>query len=220
MTASTGGVVYWTNSDPVDLPAATAALATSIANTRAVYSYRWADATARGAQTGMFAGDRGWQTDTAEEYTYIASAWKLTGGTLPTLAARRTAAQSIPNNSFTTVLFNAGSSVYTSGAITFNPDTGTLTMNRTGIYRVHVSTVFNAGTSSVRSVRIQTNGITSQANLATTATLQGVGTEVTGLFNSGDAITFDVFQLSGGALNINASGGYGSIFSAAYLGSA
>lgn len=40
------------------------------------YNYRWADSTARNAQTGMVAGDLGYQTDTGVVYRYDGSAWK------------------------------------------------------------------------------------------------------------------------------------------------
>jgi hypothetical protein len=44
---------------------------------RANFSYRWANAAARTAQTGMRNGDRGFQIDTAQWYERIASAWVL-----------------------------------------------------------------------------------------------------------------------------------------------
>lgn len=47
--------------------------------------YKWANATARAAQTGMTEGDLGDQADTNEIYRYSGSAWQLVGG-LPTTA--------------------------------------------------------------------------------------------------------------------------------------
>lgn len=67
-TATTGGLVT-----------AMAAQATSVQDafdTRAILGYRWADSTARGAQTGMDAGDLGIQEDTDVVYRYTGSVWK------------------------------------------------------------------------------------------------------------------------------------------------
>lgn len=58
--------------------AAMAAQATSVQtalSTRAIKAYRWANAAARAAETGMSAGDEGWQTDTTMHYLYDGSAW-------------------------------------------------------------------------------------------------------------------------------------------------
>jgi hypothetical protein len=47
----------------------------------AIRTFRWANAAARTAQTGMAAGDRGYQIDTATDYVYTGSAWTVnTGG--------------------------------------------------------------------------------------------------------------------------------------------
>jgi len=47
--------------------------------TRQNYDYRWANAAARAAQTGMRAGDRGLQVDTLAAYQYSGSAWVFSG---------------------------------------------------------------------------------------------------------------------------------------------
>ena len=44
---------------------------------RQVYSYVWADATARAAQTGMAAGSTGYQINTAASYVYSGSEWYI-----------------------------------------------------------------------------------------------------------------------------------------------
>lgn len=44
---------------------------------RGQYRYRWADSTARGAQTGMRTDDHGYQIDTGVTYRYDGSAWVL-----------------------------------------------------------------------------------------------------------------------------------------------
>lgn len=44
---------------------------------RAIQTFRWADATARAAQTGMQAGDRGYQIDTGVDYSYNGTTWRM-----------------------------------------------------------------------------------------------------------------------------------------------
>ena len=48
--------------------------------TRQIQTFVWADNAARTAQTGMTAGDEGYQTDTDTVYRYDGAAW-VTGGT-------------------------------------------------------------------------------------------------------------------------------------------
>ena len=50
----------------------------AIGNTRQIKTYKWADNAARTAQTGMGAGDEGYQTDTDTYYTYDGAAWVAT----------------------------------------------------------------------------------------------------------------------------------------------
>jgi len=47
----------------------------AIGNTRQIKTYKWADNAARTAQTGMAAGDEGYQTDTDTAYRYDGTAW-------------------------------------------------------------------------------------------------------------------------------------------------
>ena len=47
----------------------------AVENVRQIQTYKWADNAARTAQTGMVAGDEGYQTDTDTYYTYDGAAW-------------------------------------------------------------------------------------------------------------------------------------------------
>lgn len=49
----------------------------ALTNTRAKFYYRWADATARAATTGMRTGDEGFQVDTGVGYRYDGSTWQM-----------------------------------------------------------------------------------------------------------------------------------------------
>ena len=48
----------------------------AIGNTRQIQTYKWADNAARTAQTGMGAGDEGYQTDTDTAYRYDGTGWR------------------------------------------------------------------------------------------------------------------------------------------------
>lgn len=83
MSANTSpdSIVYPVSTDQIaPLETVFANMATSVQNalnTRAVKGYRWADSTARAAQTGMTLGDLGFQADDATLYRYSGSAWAI-----------------------------------------------------------------------------------------------------------------------------------------------
>lgn len=69
--------------------------------TRQIQTFRWADAAARAAQTGMVAGDRGYQIDTGLDYIYTGSAWGInTGGLLLIKSYSFSAASSLTVDDF------------------------------------------------------------------------------------------------------------------------
>lgn len=79
-TTSPDNIWYPTASDqiaPLETSFATQASSVQAALTgsRAIKSYRWANAAARTAQKGMAKNDQGYQTDTDTLYTYNGSAW-------------------------------------------------------------------------------------------------------------------------------------------------
>lgn len=49
----------------------------------AIQTFRWADASERSSQTGMVAGDIGYQVDTGVQYRYTGSAWLDSRGDMP-----------------------------------------------------------------------------------------------------------------------------------------
>ena len=49
----------------------------AVENVRQIKTYKWADNAARTAQTGMTAGDEGYQTDTDTAYRYDGAVWGL-----------------------------------------------------------------------------------------------------------------------------------------------
>lgn len=50
---------------------------------RQIQTFRWADASERSSQTGMVAGDMGYQVDTGVQYRYTGSAWLDSRGDMP-----------------------------------------------------------------------------------------------------------------------------------------
>jgi len=81
-----GDLEYWTNTDDAAIVTesvitmasvrdAFTAVSTTLTGSYAVKTYKWANSTARGAQTGMTEGDHGYQEDTDTEYEYSGSAW-------------------------------------------------------------------------------------------------------------------------------------------------
>jgi len=84
----THAISFATNGDDFDVPATTALLAQSVdaaltlnEGRRQGYNYRWANDSERAAQTGMRAGDTGFQVDTGFYYTRVGGSWKRSGAT-------------------------------------------------------------------------------------------------------------------------------------------
>ena len=59
----------------------------AVENVRQIQTYKWADNAARTAQTGMGAGDEGYQTDTDTNYRYDGAGWIVVGGDTGWIAA-------------------------------------------------------------------------------------------------------------------------------------
>lgn len=105
---SPDNIAYASTSDDLSVEDITSAMATSIQTAltgRQLHTYRWADAAARTAQAGMSAGDRGYQTDTATEYIYTGSAWRINTGGMILLAS--SAPSAAANVSFDNVFSTA-----------------------------------------------------------------------------------------------------------------
>lgn len=97
---SPDNIAYASTSDDLSVEDITAAMATSVQDalddlvndTRQRQTYRWADATARTAQAGMQAGDEGYQVDTATDYIYTGSTWRVNTGGLVLISKQTLAA--------------------------------------------------------------------------------------------------------------------------------
>jgi hypothetical protein len=79
-TTSPDNIFYADGTTPASLATITAAMATSVQDAldfREAHSFSWTDQTSRNAQTGMVAGDIGYQIDNATYYRYSGSAWAI-----------------------------------------------------------------------------------------------------------------------------------------------
>lgn len=65
------------DADPVAISALEGSSVAALMRNRERFDFTWADASERGAQTGMVQGSRGYQEDTKTEYLYDSSAWRL-----------------------------------------------------------------------------------------------------------------------------------------------
>lgn len=133
-------IAYTTTGDGVTLAASSAAMAGSIQaalNTRIIKSYKWANVSARTAQTGMSEGDVGDQADTNVTYRYDGAAWNpTTAGTYLIIPGSVAGAATISQTgriSFAAAtnlsVNNCFSSAYDSYLIKFNAGSSTASAN-------------------------------------------------------------------------------------------
>ena len=113
------------------------------------------------------------------------------------------AAQSIPNNAFTAVLYDTA--VGTQIGITYNAATGEFTLPEAGIYLVSAVSAFAASSAGTqRAAQIQLNGTPqTQAGIPPSASTAVPIVPVATILNcaQGDKIIVAVYQASGAALN-------------------
>lgn len=114
-TSSPDNIFYRTGTDTFSDAAESSTQASSIQNAlnlRQSYSFIWANATARGAQTGMVQGSTGYQIDTSSAYIFDNAAWRLT----LSYAEFSVAAQNVTVNTYVpigTLTVNSGKSTDT-----------------------------------------------------------------------------------------------------------
>lgn len=115
-------------------------------NSRERYTYRWANATARSAETSMRQGDTGYQIDTRAEYIYDSGAWRLAlpyaeftaaTSTLASTAYASSSAISIQTSTSTSTTFATSS-----GSIITCVDPGVYMVSLYGVSSAAVSNAF------------------------------------------------------------------------------
>lgn len=199
-TTSPDGIDYPDTSYTSGFIAAVAALATSIQTAfskRQLHSYLWADATARGAQAGMSAGDTGYQTDTNVYYRYNGTAWSPQGKMIFTRSAANLASSgSASTLDLATKSVDVG---------TFTDSAGVFTCALAGKYAVKLTWNFAASATGTRNVRI----VHSVAGARDFQVTPGSGLDVTMSvswdyvdFAVGDTLTTQGQQNSGSTLAV------------------
>lgn len=141
---------YADASTPAALATITAAMADAEADqvaVRAIQTYKWANAAARTAQTGMSEGDIGDQADTDVQYRYSGSAWAAVG-----ISARKqldtTNSTVTPSIQFGIGKITGTATTFISEAVTFPTAFTTVPSVTGGVMGVKATGAFNeAGTT-------------------------------------------------------------------------
>jgi hypothetical protein len=163
--------------------------------------------TVRTSLTGadLFVGLVVWEQSTGLFWQYNGTAWiALSLGAVPRAELTKTAAQSIPNNSSTTV---TGWTTTQARNITVNNTAGSVTVPYAGNYNLWAQIVYTTNATGSRFVIVAVNGsVVSRLGLTaptTTASAQMMPIAITSLaLAANDVITIQALQVSGGALDV------------------
>jgi len=132
----------------------------SIASTREIQTFHWADATARAAQTGMVAGDQGFQQDNQSQWTYSSAIpggspagwYPASGSAIASILGGGNAT----SGSSTTVLGSA--TIYEPVTDVLDVGTNAITAKMAGWYDLSVITGWSSNNSGSRVIEAQVNG--------------------------------------------------------------
>jgi hypothetical protein len=119
----------------------------------------------------------------------------------PTCIVTRTAVQSIANNTAVNIIYDT-EVIDTDNMFTL--PSANVTIQSPGIYAIQHEAAFAANATDLRATHISVNGVEVAAagGTASTTSQTHQGCSVVLALNAGDVITTNVFQFSGGALNI------------------
>ncbi|RZT59309.1 hypothetical protein EV140_1914 [Microcella alkaliphila] len=160
--------------------------------------YRWPDTAARNAETGMRAGDTGYQVDQASTWEFDGSTWIETTRALRYFAGT----QSLNNNTQTDLQSNTNTGGFGS---TMSPGTNAIVISRAGWYRILATANFATSSTGSRLLEITLNGSVPSPRLAVRApaaaasalTASGVR-----FLPAGTVVRAQGFQDSGGTLSV------------------
>lgn len=213
-TSSPDNLYVATTGDPDDPAAISAAEQGSVQTAlllRQGYTYYWTVATptsgtaptgSRGAQTGMRAGDTGYDTNTAQFYEYTGSAWVIWGSA--PLGFSKTGTQSIGNGgtAATVTTMNAGEFSTNPG---FSLSAGVFTCANAGLYNFEITALgatASAGQYGVIQITrvsgVTTTTYTTQIHSGSNAAdvLGGTFSKLLKLATN-DTVSFQIRQVSG-----------------------
>jgi hypothetical protein len=149
------------------------ALTLAITDNRQIQTFRWANAAARAAQTGMVAGDMGYQVDTGIQYQYTGSAWLATpedtGWIAPTLGTgwSISAGNTIGYRRRAGVVYMRGRATSTGATITaFTLPAGFRPSNADNLFTVDAAGPTRANVTSAGAVQYLGGGAVTSMSLA------------------------------------------------------
>lgn len=227
MSANTtpDGIVYPVSTDQVSpLETVFANMANSIQtafNTRGTYNYRWANAAARTAQTGMRNGDYGFQIDTNAQYRYMLSNWMPTN---PTVRMYRNTGT--PNDYY---FGPGGTAFFPMDVVSFNDSTalydtttnnGRVTVKQAGVYQITGRVRYGAdGNTGLRDATIKINGtqISESGGYTNNAVVISLVTDTLRL-NANDVISISGYSDAGTVVR-SATAGSDVTLTVTYIGS-
>lgn len=157
--------------------------------------------------------DADWNTDVVENLKFLHDP--------PRCRVYGTTDQGIPNNSWTPLGFDAER--YDSDTMhTTSGNTERITFTTAGTYLLTAGAEFETNGTGIREIRIGTNGATVLAWSTCPSANASSGTKLSVVtvfrFSAADYATVEVFQDSGGALLVEATGAYTPEFSATWIG--
>lgn len=151
---ATEGSVFFNTDDDKEYRLVSGSWAEEPAVTQDPYNFRWANATARNAQTGMVEGDRGYQINNGRTYQLVGSAW-IPDPLFCTVG--KTSNQNL-STSATAIIWDSEDS--DAGSMHNNSTNNTrITVPIAGTYEFAVS-LYNSNTSGMGTVYARVNGTT------------------------------------------------------------
>lgn len=189
-------------------------------NSRALQTFRWADATERAAQTGMQAGDMGYQMDTGDTYLYTGSVWSNTSKAFCTvsLSANQTLTGA---GTYTAVPWDVEISDAFGMHSPANPTR--LVAPTTGVYEMTGQLYVSETTGAAVGVRLRLNGTTSVRGSWTRVVPSGgaggpLQIAISALLSAGDYIEVMVAPAGASALLVGGTSDQSAVVTMKYLG--
>lgn len=126
-------------------------------NSRQMFTFRWADASARTGQTGMRQGDTGYQIDTRTSYVYDNSVWRLSVSHAVFDSSSVNYTSGV-DTAVGTLSYNSGLSTDNTFITSDGVTSGLLTVAQPGIYAIGSISIFTSNTPTSVGFRVGTIG--------------------------------------------------------------
>ncbi len=147
-----------------------------------------------------------WIDDTNQVQVYQSATWRTVAGAMPYLEMDRSTAQSIPNNTTTTLTgFTTTTGRNNTEAVSYSNGVWTVNAGESGIYNFNAYGEWTANTTGRRRIAIRRNasditGLNISAPSAGNGTMSATATVY---LAAGDTFSIVVLQTSGAALDFN-----------------